>query len=134
MITEIDNTTPDRHKTNLMVSLIKQVSLARVPFLVHLYTAMHMYFQRKIKQAGYAWQPASELRKASRQGRLASVRNTTKFVHYVSQVVYCTPFTCGQTYIGQTGRCLNMCLRDDHISLKRPVCLSNLAMHCHNRA
>lgn len=40
------------------------------------------------------------------------------FVECISCVLYEIPFSCGNVYIGQTGRCLNDRLREHHSSLK----------------
>ena len=44
-------------------------------------------------------------------------------------VVYGIPFTCGKEYVGQTGRCLNVRLREHESSLKGAQ-YSHLAMVC----
>lgn len=53
-------------------------------------------------------------------------------VHFVScilQVVYHLPLSCGKTYVGQTGRCLNDRLREHKQSLQTTTG-SHLAIHC----
>ena len=57
------------------------------------------------------------------------VKHVKRFVTCVKGAVYLIPFSCGRSYIGQTGRCLNIRLREHHSSLKGTA-YSHLAMHC----
>lgn len=57
------------------------------------------------------------------------IRHGIKFVECGKDVVYSIPFKCGKKYIGQTGRCLNVRLREHNSSLKGAP-YSHLAMHC----
>lgn len=58
------------------------------------------------------------------------MRHTMKFVECNKKgVVYQLPMSCGRTYVGQSGRCVNVRLREHHSSLKcRPS--SHLSLHC----
>ncbi|CAN7938449.1 unnamed protein product, partial [Ixodes hexagonus] len=51
------------------------------------------------------------------------------FVSCTKGVVYQIPFSCGKIYIGQTGRWLNVRLREHRSSLAATAC-SHLALHC----
>ncbi|XP_064479317.1 uncharacterized protein LOC135392540 [Ornithodoros turicata] len=51
------------------------------------------------------------------------------FVQCKCNVIYDIPLTCGKSYVGQTGRCLNDRLREHSSSLQTHTG-SNLAMHC----
>lgn len=58
-----------------------------------------------------------------------TIKHGMRFVSCTCNVVYCIPFSCGRKYIGQTGRCLNIRLREHFSSLKGSP-YSHLAMHC----
>ncbi|CAN7952088.1 unnamed protein product, partial [Ixodes pacificus] len=51
------------------------------------------------------------------------------FVECVEGVVYDVPLSCGRSYVGQTGRCINDRLREHRASLGTTTG-SNLARHC----
>uniref|UniRef100_A0A6M2CNN5 Putative tick transposon n=1 Tax=Rhipicephalus microplus TaxID=6941 RepID=A0A6M2CNN5_RHIMP len=57
------------------------------------------------------------------------MKHSKKFVDCAMAVVYMTPFSCGKVYIGQSGRCVNVRLREHDSSLKS-VGASHLAAHC----
>lgn len=44
-------------------------------------------------------------------------------------VVYATPFSCGRSYVGQTGRCVNDRIREHQLSIKNSE-MGNLPAHC----
>lgn len=57
------------------------------------------------------------------------IKHGLQFVRCMTNVVYCIPMSCGRVYVGQTGRCLNVRLREHHSSLKgKPY--THLAQHC----
>uniref|UniRef100_L7LVB7 Putative tick transposon n=1 Tax=Rhipicephalus pulchellus TaxID=72859 RepID=L7LVB7_RHIPC len=56
-------------------------------------------------------------------------KHTRKFVPCSSGVVYAIPLSCGKVYYGQTGRCLNIRLREHYSAVKNST-TSNLATHC----
>lgn len=58
-----------------------------------------------------------------------SNRADHRVVECKRSVVYKIPFKCGRCYVGQTGRCLNVRLKEHLANLKgRPE--THLAMHC----
>lgn len=56
-------------------------------------------------------------------------KHRTQYVECVSNVVYDIPLSCGLSYTGQTGRCLNDRLRE-HANNLRTSTSSTLAAHC----
>lgn len=46
-----------------------------------------------------------------------SFKDNQKFTKCRIGVVYRLPLTCGNIYIGQTGRCINICLKEHQHSL-----------------
>lgn len=58
-----------------------------------------------------------------------TVRHGKQFVDCIKDVVYRIPMTCGHVYVGQTGRCINIRLREHLSSLKGRPC-THLALHC----
>ncbi|XP_040079191.1 uncharacterized protein LOC115318693, partial [Ixodes scapularis] len=56
-------------------------------------------------------------------------KHANEFLPCASGVVYKIPLSCGKSYIGQTGRCLNDRLREHDYSLKATVG-GNLPLHC----
>lgn len=56
------------------------------------------------------------------------VRRCNKYVNCCSGVVYLIPFTCGKVYVGQSGRCINVRLREHALSLKSSPS-GHLALH-----
>uniref|UniRef100_A0A6M2CYP7 Putative tick transposon ovary overexpressed n=1 Tax=Rhipicephalus microplus TaxID=6941 RepID=A0A6M2CYP7_RHIMP len=69
-----------------------------------------------------------ENKKSGKKGK-CTMRHGIRFVSCVKGVVYETPFSCGHVYVGQSGRCLNIRLREHHSSLKGTP-TSHLALHC----
>lgn len=63
------------------------------------------------------------------KGRGCLQKHVTKFVKCITGVVYKIPLSCGRMYIGQTGRCVNVRLREHRSSLKNTP-YSHLASHC----
>uniref|UniRef100_A0A6M2D1N9 Putative tick transposon ovary overexpressed n=1 Tax=Rhipicephalus microplus TaxID=6941 RepID=A0A6M2D1N9_RHIMP len=62
-------------------------------------------------------------------GGNCSKRAGHQVVECKRKVVYKTPFSCGNFYVGQTGRCLNVRLKEHMTNLKgRPE--THLALHC----
>ncbi|XP_077535949.1 uncharacterized protein LOC144148261 [Haemaphysalis longicornis] len=60
---------------------------------------------------------------------VCNVKHKLPFVECVKNVVYRIPLLCGHVYVGQTGRCLYIRLREHATSLKgRPY--THLATHC----
>lgn len=57
------------------------------------------------------------------------MKHEKQFVPCRSNVVYCIPLKCGRFYVGQTGRCLNVRLREHGSSLNR-VPSGHLSTHC----
>lgn len=57
-----------------------------------------------------------------------SVRHSNQYVNCCSGVVYVIPFTCGKVYVGQSGRCINVRLREHALSLKSSPS-GHLALH-----
>ncbi|CAN7999537.1 unnamed protein product, partial [Ixodes pacificus] len=58
------------------------------------------------------------------------VKHKNQFVECVEGVVYKIPLTCGNSYIGQTGRCLNDRLREHQYACGQLQAPGNLAAHC----
>lgn len=58
-----------------------------------------------------------------------SIKHVKKYTACSTGVVYKIPCSCGSVCIGQTGRCINIRLREHENSLKGGV-LSHLASHC----
>lgn len=58
-----------------------------------------------------------------------SKKHASPFVKCVQGVVYDIPLSCGKSYIGQTGRCLNDRLREHAQNLKK-VDGAHLSSHC----
>ncbi|CAN7979102.1 unnamed protein product, partial [Ixodes persulcatus] len=56
------------------------------------------------------------------------INHKHRYVNCNSGVVYKIPFTCGNVYIGQTGRCINTRLREHALTLKSTPS-GHLAMH-----
>lgn len=68
-----------------------------------------------------------EGRKRPETGK-CTMNHKPRFLECKKNVVYKIPFTCGQHYVGQTGRCVNIRLREHLSSLKgRPY--THLAKH-----
>lgn len=61
--------------------------------------------------------------------RLCSKKHGQRFDECSSGVVYDIPLSCGKSYTGQTGRCLNDRLRE-HACNQKTGKGSNLALHC----
>lgn len=57
------------------------------------------------------------------------VKHINSFTNCRSNVVYCIPLSCGRLYIGQTGRCLNVHLREHYNALNSAPGL-HLSAHC----
>lgn len=57
------------------------------------------------------------------------VDHRNKYVPCACAVVYEFPFTCGHVYIGQTGRCINIRLREHSKNYSSDV-YSHVAKHC----
>ena len=58
-----------------------------------------------------------------------SVKHRTRFVSCAVGVVYSIPLTCGKSYIGQTGRCLNDRLHGHHNNVFSMV-QGHISIHC----
>lgn len=58
-----------------------------------------------------------------------SKKHARPFVPCATGVVYSIPLSCGSTYVGQTGRCLNERLREHRYSLGATVG-GHLSVHC----
>ncbi|CAN7980436.1 unnamed protein product [Ixodes pacificus] len=56
------------------------------------------------------------------------VKHVNKFVNCLRGVVYEILFSCGKVYVGQTGRCVNIRLREHELSLKSSPA-GHLALH-----
>lgn len=65
--------------------------------------------------------------------RPCGIKHRIEFVPCTVGTVYQIPFTCGKVYIGQTGRCLNLRLREHRSSLTGTAS-SHLALHCRDCA
>lgn len=63
------------------------------------------------------------------KGRRCLQKHVKQYVKCVTGVVYEIPLSCGRMYIGQTGRCVNIRLREHRSSLKSTP-YSHLASHC----
>lgn len=61
---------------------------------------------------------------------LCQVKHRSKFVECVEGVVYKIPLSCGRSYVGQTGRCLNERLREHNHACGQLQAPGNLAAHC----
>lgn len=57
------------------------------------------------------------------------IKHATRFIPYRDNVVYEIPLRCGAVYVGQTGRCLNVRLRE-HAYVLRVGTESHLVSHC----
>lgn len=60
------------------------------------------------------------------------VKHKYKYVECSNGVVYEIPLTCGKTYVGQTGQCLNKRLRQHENLVGKLTISGNLAAHCSN--
>lgn len=60
---------------------------------------------------------------------VCSVKHSTRYVACKGGCVYVLPLSCGEEYVGQSGRCVNVCLREHELSLKGAIS-SRLAAHC----
>lgn len=58
-----------------------------------------------------------------------SKRSDHQVVECKRNVVYKIPFKCGKCYVGQTGRCVNVRLKEHLANLKGRQ-LTHLALHC----
>ena len=58
-----------------------------------------------------------------------SMKHANRFTDCARGVVYSIPLSCGGAYIGQTGRCLNVRLREHASSLKGTPS-THLSLHC----
>lgn len=58
-----------------------------------------------------------------------TMKHKMQFVPCTMGVVYAITLSCGRKYFGQTGRCINVRLREHHTAVKNHAS-TNLAMHC----
>lgn len=59
----------------------------------------------------------------------STINHRVGFMPCRTNVVYCVPLSCRRVYVGQTGRCVNIRLREHQSSLQgRP--LTHLTMQC----
>ncbi|XP_070394116.1 uncharacterized protein, partial [Dermacentor albipictus] len=58
-----------------------------------------------------------------------STQHCQQFVTCTHNVVYAIPLSCGNTYIGQTGRCINERLREHQYNVNK-VISGHLGIHC----
>lgn len=58
-----------------------------------------------------------------------TTKHRNKYVECATGVVYEIPMTCGMTYVGQTGRCVNDRTRE-HAASTRTTPSGHLAIHC----
>lgn len=65
----------------------------------------------------------------SRKAEACTKKHANKYVECETAVVYEIPTSCGRTYIGQTGRCVNERAREHDLSVRRSPS-GNLAVHC----
>lgn len=72
--------------------------------------------------------------KVNREGRKkkrgCTKKHKQKFVECRQGVVYKIPLSCGNYYIGQTGRCANDRLREHSNKVKKQAADSQLSIHC----
>lgn len=58
-----------------------------------------------------------------------SVKHENQSVECVGGVVYSVPLSCGKTYVGQTGRCLNKRLKEHNYNVRKAIS-GHLGIHC----
>lgn len=70
-------------------------------------------------------------KKLSRQkaGTGCSVKHVSPFVPCSTGIVYSLPFSCGDVYIGQSGRCVNVRLMEHRASLRNNP-FAHVTRHC----
>lgn len=83
-------------------------------------------FSAPIKLAQLCPRTAREV-EASRQG--CGKKHATMYGRCAKGVVYEIPFSCGNSYIGITGRCINERVREHELNLMNDG-LAHLPMHC----
>ena len=71
--------------------------------------------------------PRTAREEASRQG--CGKKHGTTYGKCAKGVVYEIPLSCGNSYIGQTGRCINERAREHELNLMKDG-LAHLPMHC----
>lgn len=64
------------------------------------------------------------------QDKACKVSHATRFVPCRTAVVYKIPLSCGRCYVGQTGRCINVRLREHRAAVKALAGGGHLADHC----
>ena len=90
--------------------------------------------QARNKLSGICSAVEKRVSKEEKQGEgPCGIKHRIEFVPCTLGVVYQIPFTCGKVYIGQTGRCLNIRLRE-HRSSSTGTASSHLALHCRDCA
>lgn len=62
----------------------------------------------------------------------ANAKHANRYVKCEVGVVYNIPLTCGKTYVGQTGICLNERLKEHRCACQKMAPSGNLAKHCKN--
>lgn len=110
----VQYTASDKHRTNSVVPPTKEASLACLPALHSSLTDCRAYPVYIISFWLYMCIAIHKRIEKDIQAREAClVKDTTKLVLHPSGVVWSIPLIMcifGQIYMGQTGRCLNMCL------------------------
>ena len=72
----------------------------------------------------------NQLEDTAKRKSSCQVKHKRKLVECAEGVVYKIPLTCGKSYIGQTGRCLNERLREHKYACGQLQAPGNLAAHC----
>ena len=85
-------------------------------------------FSAPLKLKGLCKKVNSEKEKPSSNS--CRIRHANRYVDCVDNVVYKIPLTCERSYFGQTGRCLNIRLREHRYATEMLQSPGHLAAHC----
>lgn len=90
---------------------------------------MKVAFSAKNKIGSVCSRVQEKFEGKDRDHKVCTVKHKPPFVACTKNGVYKIPLQCGHVYVGQTGRCLNIRLREHDSSLKGRPC-THLAVHC----
>ncbi|XP_040062456.1 uncharacterized protein LOC120837287, partial [Ixodes scapularis] len=71
----------------------------------------------------------SKINNKKGEGKVCQKKHANQYVECATSVVYNIPLSCGKSYVGQTGRCINERAREHAWSVKQSPS-GNLAVHC----
>lgn len=71
----------------------------------------------------------SRVNKTTRTPQSCSTNHVNQFVNCTEGVVYSVPLSCGKTYVGLTGRCLNERLKEHNYNVHKAIS-GHLGVHC----